>query len=573
MRTLFVIGLILCSLSLSAQLRLPTFFADHMVLQQNTHNAIWGFSKANEQVKVSTSWGEEEVTRADKDGRWKVFVKTPGYATGQKVVIKGANETIALNPVAIGEVWLCLGQSNMGWALRNCFNWEEESKRTDNTQLRIYKSDRQHWYEPKKDCVTGKWKVSNLSSAGATSAVAWHFGNALQKQLGIPVGIIVQAYAGTPVEGWMPWEAQKDILRSQYHKEGLDKTTQRQIEKLGLTKEKALNAFEKEVAEYHQKMAMGDTMKSKNKALMYPIITKPAMLGHQYPAHIYNAMVHPLLGYGIKGIIWYQGERNSKTVQQALAFKEQLSTLIDFYRETWYTHAKGHVEQDFYFSITQLPSWGRVQVDPVEGIEAPWTVTRQMMLELAKEKDNVGVAVSIDTGNSVELHPKNKKPIGLRHAFNVLHDVYGLNSVGHGPYYSSHKIVNDTIEISFDGCGSGLKAAHDKPLDAFAIAGADQQWKWAEAKIKGNKIMLYSNEVKQPVAVRYAWGMNPSQRNLLYNNEGFPASPFRTDDWELYMEGETEVKVFKPKKDKGFVSVDWERPVMKPIKKQALLGK
>lgn len=548
----------------TAQLKLPTFFADNMVLQQNTSNAIWGWSEANAHVSIRTSWGEQRKVVSDKNGYWKAIVPTPSYRRGQSLIISAGTEEVEIKNVSIGEVWLCLGQSNMGWALKNCFNTNEELKKANVADLHIYKSDRQHWHEPRNDCATGRWRQSNSISAGNTSAVAWHFGATLQRELGIPVGIIVQAYAGTPVEGWIPWQDQEDIERSQYHKQTMDDVLNRQLGKLNMSTESAMEKYKSELAEYHQRMASGDTMKSKNKRLMAPIITRPANLGNQYPAHIYNAMVHPLLGYGIKGIIWYQGERNSKTVQQAIAFKEQLNRLIDTYRKLWFEYSDGHVNDDLYFSLTQLPSWGPEQSQPVEGVESPWAVSRQIMLELQNELDNVGLAVSIDTGSPVELHPKNKKPIGLRHAYGILHDVYKKNRVGHGPYFTSFTRNENTIVLSFDGVGNGLKSANGEALNSFAIAGMDKRWYWAKAKIKDEKVIVSSKDVPNPVAVRYAWAMNPSQRNLLYNTEGFPASPFRTDDWGLFESDAEEITVNKPKKPKGYVSKDWWRPAMTP---------
>ncbi len=384
--------------------------------------------------------------------------------------------------------------------------------------------------------------------------------------MGIPVGIIVQAYAGTPVEGWIPWEYQSDIKRSRYHKQALDDVAQRQTEKLGLSADAAVVEYRAALENYQQRMAAGDTMKNKNKRLMAPVITKPADLGNQYPQHIYNAMVHPLLGYGIRGVIWYQGERNSKSVQQALAFKGQLTRLINTYRDLWNTHSEGNVTKDLYFSLTQLPAWGATQEHPSEGLEAPWAVSRQMMFEMARESGNIGLAVSIDTGSPVELHPKNKKPIGMRHAFTVLHDVYNIYETGHGPYYTSYEIAGNEVILSFKGNGSGLSKARQEPLNSFAIAGADKKWYWARARIEGETVVVSSKFVEKPVAVRYAWAMNPSQRNLLYNKEGFPASPFRTDDWPLYKEGEEEITVEKPKKGPGYVAKDWSRPIMKPLK-------
>lgn len=557
---IFLVGIVgLLTTSIFSQTMLPTFFGDNMVLQQNQKVAIWGTDKANTSIEIFGSWGQKATVKSDKDGNWKLFLQTT-KAGGPYLLTINGSEQIQFKNILLGEVWLCLGQSNMGWSLKNTFHGNQDAINAQNDNLRIYKSDRQHWRTPKNDCVTGNWIESNPASAGNTSAVSYYFAQRLQKELGIPVGIIVQAYAGTPIESWMPWEVQSNNERSIYHKKKIESTSKRQIEQLGLTKERALNEYQEEMDLYTERMTSINLTKSKR--TKFPIITKPAVLGNQFPANVYNAMVHPLLGFGIKGIIWYQGERNSKSVQQASDFKNQLQLMMEFYREKWYEMSNKNVAKDLYFSMTQLPSWNPAQTEPVEGVEAPWAVSRNMMFEIVSETPNTGVVVSIDTGDSVLLHPRNKKPIGYRHAFNVLHDVYKKNIVAHGPYFKNQKIEKNTIILSFNGIGSGLLKEKNKELNAFAIAGIDQKWEWAEAKIVDSTIVVTSSKVSKPVAVRYAWSMNPSERNLLYNNEGLPASPFRTDIWPLYEQGSKEIQVFKPKKEKNYEAKDWIRPTM-----------
>jgi len=187
-----------------------------------------------------------------------------------------------------------------------------------------------------------------------------------------------------------------------------------------------------------------------------------------------------------------------------------------------------------------------------------------MMRLVAEEVPNTGIAVAIDTGDSVALHPKNKQPVGLRHAYLALERTYGKIAVGSGPRYKQQSIRGDKIILEFDAIGRGLMAAKPGPLNSFAIAGADRVWHWAEAEIKGDTVGLSSQAVTQPVAVRYAWAMNPSQRNLLYNREGFPASPFRTDNWPLFDPKAEIVTVDKPEQENEKSGVDWERPTMKP---------
>jgi sialate O-acetylesterase len=305
-------------------------------------------------------------------------------------------------------------------------------------------------------------------------------------------------------------------------------------------------------------------MKNKVKPLSPPIITKPSNMGHQYPSHIFNAMIYPIRPYGIKGMIWYQGERNSKTAQQAVNYKSQLAKMIAYYRSSWNELSNGNNDKNFPVFFTQLPSWHSPQVKPVEGLEATWAVNRESMRLADQEIPNSAMAVTIDTGDAVQLHPKNKKPIGIRHAYKILKKVYGKNYVDYGPQYKNQKVNGNQIILEFDSIGSGMISAKPGKLNAFAIAGADQNWHWADAEIKNNTVVVSSSKVSKPVAVRYAWAMNPSERNLLYNKEGLPAGPFRTDNWDLYPSAvaiNDEIRVDKPAKS-AKAENDWERPKM-----------
>ncbi len=525
-----------------ADIKLPRLLGDDMILQQKIKNTVWGWVAPGAKVTVKASWGAEATAKAGEDGKFKTFLE--------------------IKNVAIGEVWLCAGQSNMGWSMGNSFGGEEESASANDPDYRIFKSSREHWHEP-LECPRdrlAKWSVCNPESAAETSAVSYYFGKKLRKELGIPVGIIVQAFAGTPIEGWMPKEIQMDDPRTIEGMEQMDEMSEK-LKAKGITKEKSMAAFEKELKAYNDSIDAGKIMKNNGKKLSPPIITKPSNMGHQYPSHIFNAMIYPVRPYGIKGAIWYQGERNSKDVPQACNYRKQLALLIKYYRESWHEMSGGNVAKDFQFQFTQLPSWNPPQVKPVEGLEASWAVNREMMRLVTHDVPNTGMAVSIDTGSATALHPKNKKPVGLRHAYVALQEVYGKDIVGYGPRYKSQKIDGNKIVLEFDSVGSGMVPAKPGKLNAFAIAGSDQKWHWADSEIKGNTVVVSSKEVSKPVAVRYAWAMNPSHRNLLYNKEGIPASPFRTDDWKLFDSEAEIVTVLKPGKAKE-EDEDWERPEM-----------
>ena len=555
-----VSGVLNCSV-LFAEIRLPRIIGDNMILQQQTDNAIWGWANPGEAITVSASWGATSNTTATDDGRWKVFLKTPDHGTGHFLRIEGDNAILIQN-VAIGEVWLCAGQSNMGWSTANSFEAEKELD-VSLPNLRIFKSQREHWHEPLEESRDRlqRWKSGTGESASETSAVSYYFGKTLQRSLKIPVGVIVQAYAGTPIEGWMSWEIQSQDPRSIAYKKALDQLSQRRIER-GETVEKSLEIFANELSAYDEKINRGETMKNPFRVLQPPFITKPASLGHQYPSHIYNAMISPIQAFGIRGMIWYQGERNSKNVPQAIHYQDQLKRLINFYRASWHRSSNGNVSDDFPVQFTQLPSWHQPQSEPVEGISSPWVVNRESMRLVDRKVPNTGMVVTIDTGDSILLHPKNKKPIGIRHALLALQKTYGRSVVGTGPIYKQYSKQNGSILIEFESVGSGLVSLNSKPLNAFAIAGSDQIWHWADAEIIGDAVVVSSPQVAKPIAVRYAWAMNPSQRNLLYNREGLPASPFRTDGWELHDPSEELVEVLKPQKPQDYQPEDWERPEM-----------
>ena len=558
---LFVLPLI----GAATELRLPSIFSDHMILQQKTYNTFWGVGKPGETVSVSASWGAIAKTNVQPDGHWKLFLKTPEANTGQSITIT-SSRTITYENVAIGEVWLCVGQSNMGWSMGNSFGADQETPTANHPHLRIYKSQREHWHEPlafQRDRLA-RWQPCTPESAAETSAVSYYFGKTLHQNLNIPVGIIVQAFAGTPIEGWMPWEIQKEDPRAVAHKASYDENSKRR-ETRGDTVEKALATFEAELATYNTKIDRGEIMKNAVRKLSPPIITSPARLGHQYPAHQFNAMIYPIRPYGIRGAIWYQGERNAKNAPQAEHYTTQLERLIGYYRRSWHALSGGHVADDFSFQFTQLPSWNPEQSTPVEGIEASWAVSREAMRLANRKIPNTGMAVTIDTGDAVGLHPKNKKPIGLRHGYLALEKTYNQNITGCGPGLASHTFIDARCILSFDHTGKGLTAANpDKPLGGFAIAGEDQIWHWGRARLRNNTVVVSSPEVNKPAAIRYAWAMNPSRQNLLYNKNGFPASPFRTDDWPLFDPAAELVEVHKPKKPDGYTPQDWKRPEMNP---------
>jgi len=543
MRTMVLSVMAVC-LTASADVRLPQIFGDNMILQQKTSNAVWGFAEPGEKVTVKASWGSEARAVADKSGRWKILLKTPGHGTGYRLTVQGKN-TLTVRNVAIGEVWLCAGQSNMGWRLSAVFGGAKDAALANYPNLRIFRSERKHSHQPQEDCVA-KWAPCAPDSAAKCSAVSFYFARKLHQELKIPIGIVVQAYAGTPIEGWMPREIQMNDPRTRKDVEETDK----------ISAAYDITQAKKQLERAMQRWKQGERRGK-------PVLRTPGNWGHQYPGNIFNGMIHPVRPYGIRGAIWYQGERNAKDVPQALNYRRQLTLLINYYRSSWHELSGGNVAKDFPFYFTQLPSWTPAQEKPVEHLEAAWAINREMMRLVASEVPNTGMAVSIDTGDVIALHPKNKKPIGLRHAYLALKQVYGKDIVDNGPIFKKQTIKGNQISLEFDAVGSGLMTARPGKMNSFAIAGKDSKWHWADAKIKEDAVVVSSPEVSTPVAVRYAWAMNPSHRNLLYNKEGLPASPFRTDSWSIFdAKKDQAVIVNKPQKPEGYQPQDWTRPKM-----------
>jgi sialate O-acetylesterase len=540
---LFMGALSRLSLVVKADVRMPSIFGDHMMLQQSTEVAVWGWADPGEKVVVSGNWGNEAEDTASAEGAWKVFLETPAYGGPYIVSVKG-NNLLTIKDVLIGEVWLCAGQSNMGWRLSATIGGKEEVAAANFPGIRIFRSERAHSPEPLTDSKA-EWKVCDPESAETCSAVTYYFAKKLHQELGVPVGVVLQPYAGTPIEGWMPRDIQLDDTRTRQIIDEMD------AESAGYDLVAAQKQLERATELWKKGERRGE-----------PTLRTPSNWGHQYPGNIFNGMIYPVRPYGIRGAIWYQGERNAKDVAQAAHYENQLPMLINYYRYSWHTLSGGNVSDDFPFYFVQLPAWLPEQTEPVEP-HAAWAVNRNAMRVVANTVSNTGIAVSIDTGDAVLLHPKDKKPIGLRLAYLALEQTYDRDFVGSGPVYRSYEVDGNKILIYFDFLGSGLRTSREGPIDTFAIAGIDRKFVWAKARIQGDHVEVTADSILNPVAVRYAWADNPSRRNLLYNKEGIPASPFRTDDWPLYNpQNYVPVDQLKPATPEGYQQVEVVRPSM-----------
>lgn len=468
---ILLLTFLLAGNNLLADVRMPEIFSDHMVLQRHLPVTIWGWADPGERVRLSIA-DQMHSVRADRQGNWRISLD-PMEAGGPFVLTVQGKNTLHLHDILVGEVWLCSGQSNMVWTVSNSANPEEEITQGDHPNIRMITVPRIMGFEPADDIGHANWKVCTPANVGEFSAVAYYFGRHLQQELGVPIGLINSSWGGTVVEAWMSKERVSD------HPDFSEKM-----------RESASAFFERMETEPHP---------------------------NQFPSMLYNGMIYPIKQYTINGTIWYQGESNAPRAYQ---YRTLFPAMIEDWRKQW-------DRPDMPFLFVQLANFRAPALQPVDD---PWAELREAQF-MTLSLPFTGMAVTIDIGEADDIHPKNKQDVGLRLALHALHMAYGRNLVYSGPMYDSMQVENNLVRLRFSHTGSGL-FADDKYgyLKGFAIAGNDRVFHWAKAKLQGNEVVVYSDAVKDPVAVRYAWAINPDDANL-YNKEGLPASPFRTDDW------------------------------------------
>lgn len=452
-----------------AQIELPSVISDNMVLKQQFEAPIWGWAKPGEKISVTASWDQKEVkSTADANGKWMVKLQTPQAGGVHTITIND----IVLKNILIGEVWICSGQSNMWWPLSQAMNADTEIAAVNYPEIRLFYVAREFADEPKKNCY-GKWTDCSSQTAATFSAVAYFFGRELYRELGVPIGLIHTSWGGTPAEAW----TRKEVLQSD--------------PELAIY----LKRFEEKVAEAEPGIVPRD---------------------QRSPSSLYNAMIAPLIPFGIRGAIWYQGESNTR---EAKLYETLFPAMIQNWREDWR-------QGDFPFYFVQI---------------APYNYDIPVICALLRDAQrkslsvpNTGMAVTLDIGNPDDIHPRNKQDVGKRLALWALAKDYGRQDIVYsGPLYKSMKIEKNKIQLFFDHVGSGLMAKGGE-LTYFEIAGADRQFFPAQAKIDGKTVVVSSNQVKKPVATRFAF-QNTDEPNL-FNKAGLPASSFRTDDWEIVTE-------------------------------------
>ncbi|MDO3693234.1 sialate O-acetylesterase [Wenyingzhuangia sp. chi5] len=450
-----------------AQTKLYPIFKNHMVLQQQQKVSIWGEDKANTPIKITTSWGVNVSTITNNEGKWKLKIQTPSAGGPHKIFINGT-KLIALQDVMIGEVWLCSGQSNMEMPIKGFHNQpvkgsQEEILNSKNNNIRMYTVKRNPSLSP-VNSLSGDWKISNPNNTADFSAVAYFFGKKLESALKVPIGLIVSCWGGSSAEAWTDLQTLKEF-KTITIPEGFD------VDRI-----------------------------------------------QQTPTSLYNGMIHPLLGYSIKGCIWYQGETNRDRPSEYSAL---INAMVTSWRKKWN-------QGDFPFYTTQTApiSYGN------NGTYINSAYLREAQLKTSQTLKNTGMAITLDIAQCDSIHPPEKKIVGTRLAYIALAKDYAFNSVEYsGPVYKSMRSIDETtLELTFSGSKTGI-TSFGKEILGFEIAGEDQVFYPAIAIIgkEINTLLISSPHITIPVAVRY--NFNNCAKATLFSTSGLPASSFRTDNW------------------------------------------
>ena len=489
-------------------LRLPRVFGDHMVLQAGVEIPVWGHAGAGATVRIQFD-DETQDTTADNEGKWQVRLKPrQPNAKPATLRIRSAEERIELNDVLVGEVWICAGQSNMEWMLRQSEHGEEELANAGHPHLRLlhlrggargssgsYGAEHLSRLTPEAYCK-GQWEVASTESAQDFSAVAWYFGKHLQEQLHVPVGLLCPAVGGTPTEAWIPRESlQADpALRGMVVGNWLDNDR---------------------LSDFCRTRAIQN--------LTAAIQAGERIHGDQFgpnhsfkPGFMWEAAVKPLIPYAIRGSIWYQGESNAETPARVREHGQLFPLLINQWREGW-------GQGDFPFLFVQLPALNRPQ----------WPWFRDGQRRLLNQLKNVGMVTTIDTGHPSNVHPSSKKPVGERLAKWALGTSYKKAITYSGPLLDVAERQGESIVVKFEHVGEGLKSSDGKPLRYFEVCGKDGIFYPTTAKIMDrNTVAVSSPSVRDPLDVRYAWLPYPDPPVNLFNSVNLPASPFSTETKE-----------------------------------------
>ena len=495
---LILTTLLVSAASAKAELELPSMFSDSMVLQRDQPVKIWGWGKPGSKVSITIGPMGSLATVAE-DGKWSARLAAMPAGGPHKIGLASAGDTIVINDVLFGDVWLCSGQSNMAMTVSRAKDFDKESAAADHPQIRMFKVTSGHSREPQERCA-GTWAVCSPSTVGGFSATAYFFGRRLQKELKVPIGLINSSVGGTSVESWTSMPAQSAVESIRPRLDAWKESDAAYDEATAKTN------YERALAGWKRR---ADAARAAGKkAPRKPQLASRPRDDRNYPSNLFNGKINPLVGYTIRGAVWYQGE-NSSGRGFAHLYGNQLQTLIADWRIRW-------GQGDFPFGWVQLPNFRAAQKEPSE--TSGWVLVQEGMLKtLAVPR--TGMAVTIDAGEEKDIHPKDKQTVGHRLAQWALNDVYGRDLIPMGPIYRSSKVTGKEVVIEFDHT-DGLTTL-DGSVTGFAIAGADKQFVWADARIEGNQVICQQRQSQQAGVGALRVGLQPGHQPVqLSGNSG-----------------------------------------------------
>jgi sialate O-acetylesterase len=525
-----VVGI--CCAACHAAVRVPAIIGEHMMLQAGARTPIYGWADPGEAVAVSVG-DAKMATTTGADGKWQVIFKDlKPTATPVTVSIAG-NTTLTYQDVLIGDVWVCSGQSNMALPVRRVLGRDVNNPnglgQASFPQLRLFKLPKDTLLEQQADCK-GSWAVCTPAEASEFSALGYFFGRNIHLSEKIPVGLINACRGGSSGQMWTSLEGlQSEPSLAGYLKAIVAaKAEYPQRKQLYLKWKEATAGWPETLkrweAESAQALAEGKPPPAKPERPPAKLARPDGMDPWEdnvmaLPTVLFNSMIAPLIPFGIKGAIWYQGEGNADEWE---LYRTLFPAMVRDWRQRW-------GQGDFPIYTVQLSSYRPPRAEPGE---SNWAAFREIQTQLQSLVPNSGMAVTVDIGNPDDIHPLTKAEVGRRLALVALAKTYNHPLEYSGPLYQRMEVADGAIRLHFTQVGGGLAAKGGEPLKRFAIAGADKKFVWADARIVGQTVVVSSPQVPSPVAVRYAWDINPGGCNL-FNAAGLPASPFRTDDWKL----------------------------------------
>jgi sialate O-acetylesterase len=469
-----ILSILLASLltTASAKVKLVSIFTDHMVLQQQSNVAIWGWAKPSAVVKIITSWNKQVYTiKTDNIGKWKIKVATP-KAGGPYEITFNDGELLRLTDILMGEVWFCGGQSNMEMPMKGFKNQpvngsNEAILKSANKNIRLYTVPRSSITEKQENSKPSEWKIAGPEAVSNFSATGYYFGSLLYQLINVPIGLINDSYGGSTVEAWMSPDDLKPFPEIKIP-------------------------------------AKTDTIKEVSRT----------------PTTLYNGMIYPVIGFGVRGMIWYQGESNYDRPDRYL---DLFPALVSSWRKAWDIG-----EFPFYYAQIAPFHYDYPNNDK-SNVKLNSAYVRDAQRKALSLIPNSGMAVLMDIGDDLTIHPPNKKDVGERLAYIALAKTYGLKGFGaESPVYESITIDKNKAVVKFQNVPNGLTSFW-KELSLFEIAGADKKFYPAKAVINGSSVTVTAAEVPNPVAVRYAF--KNFAKGDLFGTDGLPVSSFRSDNW------------------------------------------